>query len=226
MSLSHEVVLECLTCHVPMTVVAIASFNPNRYPGFKDQLLDGTLNRYPCVCGATLVADVEVLYLDNVRRQMFMSFPRGRIAELTTCLAEARRAFERGFGEHATAGVQAIGRELMLRVCFGLDELRDKVIADEAELSDLALEELKCRILDERDDLRELQVLHLALARVTPDTLEFTSQGPDGVRTPRVTVERARYTEIAALGHDAIVAARPSLVHGPHVSMLGVAHDT
>ncbi|TMQ07657.1 MAG: hypothetical protein E6J90_42745 [Deltaproteobacteria bacterium] len=223
MSLTHEAVVACRSCGVPVTVVVADSLNAERHPELKARLLDGTLHRFQCAqCGADLVIDKQLLYFDHARGHFFFCFPRPRIAELAACLAEVREVHDKAFGAAAPPEIQALGKHMMLRVCFGLDQLRDKVIADDARLSDLVLEELKCEVLGSRDDLRALSVIALWLVRVTPDALEFVTEGPDGVRTPPVTVTRALYDELAARGHAAILAARPALVRGPHVSMLGL----
>jgi hypothetical protein len=226
MTLAHEAVVECRRCGTPVTVFVADSLDAGRHPELKARLLDGALHRFQCAhCEADLVVDHHLVYFDHPRGHFFLCYPRARITALADCLAEARRVFDAAFGPSVPPEVQALGKHMMLRVCFGLDQLRDKVIADDAGLSDLVLEELKCRVLAARDDLRALSVFALWLVRATPDELELVTQGPDGVRTPRVTVARAVYDEIAALGHAAILADRPALARGPHISMLGLALD-
>jgi hypothetical protein len=221
-SLTQERVVECQRCHSAVTVHVLDSLNADRHPALRDRLLDGTLHRFECAgCGDHIVIDHHILYIDQARRQIFFVFPRPRIHELASCLAEARAAYDQSFGDAAPPEVRRLGDRHMVRVCFGLDQLRDKVIADAAGLSDLVLEELKCELLATRADLRAIPVIALWLVRATGDTLELITEGPDGVRTPFVTVPRAAYDEIALHGHAAIVAARPALVHGPHISMLG-----
>jgi hypothetical protein len=227
MSLTHEAVVECKQCRTPVTVFVADSLNAERHPTLKARLLEGALHRFQCAhCDADLVVDKHLLYFDHARGHFFFCFPRARIADLAGCLAEAREVHDRSFGDAAPPEVQALGEGMMLRVCFGLDQLRDKIIADDAGLSDLVLEELKCEVLGDRDDLRALHVIALWLVAVTPRTLELVTEGPDGARTPRVSVARTLYDELAARGHAAILAARPSLAHGPHVSMLGLVLDS
>lgn len=227
MSITHETVVECRRCNVPVTVFVADSLNAGRHPALKAALLDGSLHRFACShCGHSLVVEKHLLYFDHDRGHFFLTYPRQAITKLAECIAEARDVYELSFGEAAPREVRRLGEGTMVRVCFGLDQLRDKVIADDEGLSDLVLEELKCHVLAERPDLQALNVIALWLVKVTQDTLEFVTEGPDGSRTPRVTIARSLYDEIAARGHAEILASRPSLARGPHVSMLGVLLDS
>ncbi|MCX5742015.1 MAG: CpXC domain-containing protein [Proteobacteria bacterium] len=226
MSITHESIVDCPRCQLPVRVFVADSLNAGRHPGLRAALLDGSLHRFTCVCDYQIVVDKYLLYFDHGRGHFFFTFPRTQITNLAACLAEAREVFELSFGAQAPDEVRPLAAQTMVRVCFGLDQLRDKVIADDHGLSDLVLEELKCEVLAERAELRELQVIGLWLVGVHAETLEFLTQGLDGTRPQRIKIPRAAYDEIAARGHAEILAARPSLVNGPHVSMLGMLLET
>jgi hypothetical protein len=227
MSITHETAVDCRRCGVPVTVFVADSLNAGRHPGLRASLLDGSLHRFRCSrCGHELVVDKQLLYVDHGRGHFFVTYPRSRITDREACLAEARQIYEWSFGNDAPLEVRSLGKDTMVRVCFGLDDLRDKVIADDAGLSDLVLEELKCQIIAEREDLRAQYVIALWLVEVTGDRLVLVTEGPDGTRTSRVAVARTAYDDLAARGHAAILASRPALARGPHVSMLGVLLDS
>ena len=223
MSVTHEQDIECGRCGAAISVFLADSLNAGRHPALRERLLAGQLHRFTCgACGHSLVIDKELLYFDYERGHYFYVFPVTRIGDRATCIAEARRAYDLSFGAHAPPSVRALGSSMMVRVCFGLDQLRDKVVADDANLSDLALEELKCRVLAAREELQARQVVGLWLVRADDATLELVAQTADGTPGPRLAIARSFYDEVAAEGHDALVAMRPALVHGPHISMLGL----
>jgi hypothetical protein len=141
-----------------------------------------------------------------------------------------------------------------VRLCFGLPALREKVVADEAGLNDLALEALKCEVLATLPELAQNGAAALWLAGVSAapgsgagerggavdalpgDDLELVvetveEEAAEGAlrrgEPVALRVPRATYESIAALGAEQILRFRPGLAKGPHVSMqrLGLAAE-
>ena len=198
------------------------SVNAGRHPHLRDAILAGTFHRYRCeVCARELVIDRELFYFDFDRRQFIAVYPVGELPRAAACARAAAATFDATLGAHAAAPVAALASEFLVRVCFGYDELREKLLCDDAGLSDLALEELKCQVLASHPAFHDGNVVTLWLAAIDAAALCFrpaTLGAPPPV--PGVEVERALFDDIAARGDAAILAARPGLASGPHVSLL------
>jgi len=114
-----------------------------------------------------------------------------------------------------------------VRLCFGLEELREKVVAGEAGLDDLALEVLKAQLMAEHIEWADLGVRTLRLDHVEPDgrlafLLERATEPPT-VLDVGLLVERARHDRLAATPWQALRAGYPGIASGPHVSVLRLA---
>jgi len=209
-------------CGATLRVLVADSVNAGRHPHLRKAILDGTFHRYRCeLCGRTLVIDRALFYFDFDRRQFVGVYPVEQLADADACARATATTFEVTLGREAPAPIAQLAPQFLVRVCFGYDELREKLLCDEAGLSDLVLEELKCELLASDPAFRGGNVVTLWLAAVTDELLCFRPAAI-GAAVPLqgVEVERALYDEIAARGDAAILAARPGLASGPHVSLL------
>jgi len=208
-------------CGVAYVIPLVDSINASRHPHLRARVLDGTLHRHRCACGRELVLERDLFYFDFARRQFLGVYPPRDLVDADLRARELVSIFETTLRDSAPAAVAATAEEFLVRVCFGYDELREKLLLDEAGLSDLALEELKCRVLVGDPRFRQAGVVTLWLDAVTETALRLhpaAVSGPPAI--PDVVVERAVYEDICAAGDDAILAARPGLASGPHVSLL------
>lgn len=225
MSIVHRVPLAC-ACGAPLAVSVADSINAVRHPHLREAVLAATLHRFTCtVCGRVTAVDQPLLYIDFDRRQFFGVRPARDLDDADVHARAIDEVFERTVARDAPAAVRALASRFMVRVCFGLDELRDKLIVDDHRLDDLVVEEVKCRVLASDPRFRALGVLTLWLVDVADDgalTMLPSDLGDGTMRAPvpPVVVERAVYDDVAALGRDAIRAARPGIAVGTHVSLL------
>lgn len=220
MSITNNRDVQC-ECGVALSVFVADSINVDRHPHLRQAILEGTLHRFVChACGRSVMVDAPFTYLDHTRRQVLFVVPRSELDSEEVAIAQAREAYGLSFGDRAPAGVQALGRGMLVRVCFGLLDLRDKIIADDAQLNDLLLEELKCLVLATQPALFELQIRALWLDRVEDDILVLIAES-DGTDECRIVyVPRGAYDSLAREGAARVLARRPRLASGPHVSML------
>lgn len=217
MSITYEDQIRC-ACGMTVRVVVAESVNAARHPHLRQALLDGQLHRYRCAgCGAELVVEKKLLYFDPQRRQFFVHLPRPEMAREAESIAVVRQLYDASFGAGTAALLQEVGREMMVRLCFGLSALREKVLADEAGLNDLALEAVKCEVLGHVPELEHRGAAGLWLVQAGATELRFAAE-TDGAPLP-VVVPRATYEAVAALGAEEIQRWRPGLARGPHVSM-------
>jgi hypothetical protein len=219
-SITHNREIRC-QCGALLTVTVAESINAGRHPHLRQAILDCELHRFTCeACGLTQVVDTTFSYLDHERRQFFVVMPRGELVNEAAAIEQVKELFDLSFGALAPPGVQELGRGMMVRLCFGLLAVRDKIVADAAALNDLFLEELKCIVLTQQARLVDLQIGALWLDRVEGDHLVLLAESGEESNHRAVHVPRAVYDSIAAHGERAVLEERPQLVSGPHVSML------
>ncbi|TMQ14068.1 MAG: hypothetical protein E6J90_03330 [Deltaproteobacteria bacterium] len=208
-------------CGEPLEVTVADSLNAGRHPHLRDALIAMELHRFTCeACGATTLVDTPFTYFDHERKQLFLVLRRGDLASEAEGIARLAELYKVTFGEAASPGVQALGAGMMVRLCLGVLAVRDKVIADEARLNDLVLEELKCQVLASYPELALHAVVALWLDRVTADELVLLAESAHAAEHRVVHVPRAAYDALLERGAQALLASRPELVRGPHVSML------
>jgi hypothetical protein len=129
-------------------------------------------------------------------------------------------------GDRAGEAARAMfdGDRFHVRLCYGLEELREKIVAHDAGLRDLVLEAVKAEVLAASAELREANVVALRLDRVTEAgdlalIAERASDPPVAHELAR-PIERARYDALAAVPWQDLLARFPGIAAGPHVSML------
>jgi hypothetical protein len=224
MSITHSDRIVC-SCGTPVEVVVIDSLNAGRHPHLKQSILDRTLHAFICgVCGHRFVIEKDLLFFDFDRKQLFCMYPRHERAREAACSAEVKRAYQRWMAEQAPQFVIAAGRDFLIRACFGYEELREKIVIDDAGIADLVIEALKIDILNADPWFRDANVMTLRLdsvlptgaLRLVPEWL--TPPGP-AVERRVATVSRAIYDAIDARFDD-ILVVHPELAGGAHVSML------
>jgi len=136
--------LPCAACGAVRPVRVVQSANPTRHPQFIDELLDRTFNRFRCpACGAVEAIDGPMLWTDvSADLVALMAEPSQRWGwrELEVQVA---RSFDGPVRHEGPQFVQAWGRGVAIRLVFGLEELREKVVARRHRLRDTTIEVLK-----------------------------------------------------------------------------------
>jgi len=224
---SHEV--RC-RCGATVSVFCADSINAERHPHMREAILARTLHVFQCgACLTSIAVDKPVLYVDLARRQMYGVHPASERAS-ERAHGEALLALWSGsVGDAAGGAARAAfdGDAFHVRVCYGLEELREKIVAHDAGLRDLVLEALKLDVMAGHPELQQLAVVALRLDGVTGDgALAFVAErasDPPTVLGVGLTVPRARYDELAQLPWQDVLARYPGIASGPHVSMLRLA---
>jgi hypothetical protein len=215
--------LRC-SCGTPVEVTVADSLNAGRHPHLKQAVLDRTLHTFQCdACGRQVVLEKDLCYFDFDRRQFFACYPRHERAREAELAAEVKLAHRTWMGEHAPAFIAELGRSFLVRVCFGYEELREKIAIDDSGLADLVIEALKIDVLTADPWFEANQVVTLRFDHVRADgALRFRPEwlAPDATRGDRVVdVSRALYDEIDDQ-FDQILQRRPGLARDAHVSLL------
>lgn len=223
MSITRSERLDC-ACGTPLTVTVADSLNAGRHPHLKQALLDRVLHVFRCdACQRLLVIEKDMAYFDFERRQFFCVYPRTERPRAAELGREVKRAHATWMTELAPPFITALGREFLVRACFGYEELREKVVIDDAGLSDLVIEALKIDVLTADPWFEASGVVTLRLDEVLDDGAlrfvpEYLEPPPPG--EPRVvTVQRALYDALDAQAGE-ILARHPGLAGDAQVSLL------
>ena len=229
MSITETFMVDC-DCGARVEMLCCLSINAERHPHLRDALLERTLHQFQCgACGAALAVEKKLAYIDLPRRQFYSVAPERDRADERALAEDAVAAWHLAFGDQAPVSVGAMfdtGR-FHVRLCFGLEELREKVVAGEAGLDDLALEVLKAQLMAGNTEWAELGVRTLRLDHVEPDgrlafLLERATEPPT-VLDVGLLVERARHDQLAAAPWRELLTSYPGIASGPHVSILRLA---
>ncbi|MEJ7597636.1 MAG: CpXC domain-containing protein [Kofleriaceae bacterium] len=224
MSITRTERVEC-ACGAPLELFLADSLNAGRHPHLKQAVLDRALHVFRCdVCSEVLVIEKDMLFFDFERKQFFCVYPRQERAHEAACSQHVKRAYELWLGERAPGFIAALGKQFLVRVCFGYEELREKLVIDDAGLSDLVIEALKIDLLVSDPWFEQASVVTLRLDAVLLDgSLQFLpewiDQIPDDVQPRVVTVSRALYAAVDDRFDD-ILVVHPGLAAGAHVSLL------
>jgi hypothetical protein len=166
--------LACPSCATVAEHEVAVSLNAERRPSLRQDILDGRLQRFVCDrCGAAHLHETTFTYLDFERRQLIVIYPPTSRGEWRAACDEARTIMANNLtGPGAPPAAQKLGASMVLRVCFGLDALREKVLCAAHAIDDVALEALKLRLLL-RDPIAHAPNAALRLDEVTAEELQL-----------------------------------------------------
>jgi hypothetical protein len=213
-------------CGAPVRVFVATSVNAVRHPHMREAIIKRTFHVFECgACHAPVGIEKELLYIDLARGEFYGMFPLARASDPAPCARMIADAFETSLGEQTGAAAQQFRAGMRVRVCFGYEELREKIVARDNGLSDLALEILKASILAGNPDLQPLGVQTLRLEAVAQNgdlgmLMEQLGDPPRLLRDRAFTIEREVYDEIAKQSWEELLARMPGVASGPHVSLL------
>jgi hypothetical protein len=179
----------------------------SQWPELRQQVLDGTFHRFPCdACGVTAIYDDLLGYTDFPRRHWFTIAPAVDLAYRSKWNELAENSFRATMVEFAPPLVREWSTEMTRRLIFGIQSLREKLVAFDAGLDDRVVELLKLQLI--RDGVLPFVAdARVELAEVTHDGLRFERRTGD----LELTVPRAMYGALAvSLDLDMCQAAFPN----------------
>src|SRR5262249_49763575 len=135
--------IPCRRCGREIEAVTIESANVMRHPHFQEQLLERRLLKMSCPrCGAVHLHFDRFMWTDLPGRLCVIVMDDNDRADWPRLEPEAREAIAVPFSE-GPAAVRELGRALTIRLVFGLEELREKVLCRIHGLDDRLVEALK-----------------------------------------------------------------------------------
>ena len=200
MSLFKTTQVACPSCGASLSFQTVHSVNADRRPDLRRAILDGTFQRMDCPsCAARFRLDPDFNLLDVGRGQWIVAAPVEGLLEWQAREAAARALFVRAYGADAPEPAQALGARLRTRITFGWPALREKLLAAEHGLDDVALECCKAAVMRGVKGLPVSPEADLRLADVDGDKLVMAwLRSFDGAEGDAVLVPRSL--------HDAVVA--------------------
>jgi hypothetical protein len=221
----HEV--RC-ACGAIVSVRCAEAVDVSQAPDARQAVLDRILHTFRCDgCDTAIVVDTRFLYIDLDRKEFFGVHPEEARADELARGKALVAAWHQALGDRAPLAVRSLfgTEEFLVRLCFGLEELREKLVAHDAGLDDLGLELFKARVLADHPDLGERGVQTLRLDHVEPDGrlafhLELATRPTRPAAPIGILVARDGYDALAARPWRELIADHPWVARGPHVSLL------
>ena len=190
MSISLNKVLPCRACGADIEATSFESINPTRHPFLQERLLERTLLRRSCQrCGAPHQHLDRLIWTDLPGRLCACVVPEEERPHWARLEQEARAALSVPLCEEGPPAVRRWGATVAIRLVFGSEELREKVVCRIAGLDDRVVEYLKVTLMD-----RDLGVVPVLDACDPTGDLRFRFFDRD----EPVTLPRDRYRQAAA----------------------------
>jgi len=161
MAVFHSTPVTC-SCGQSGDANLAKSINVKRNPAVRGQILRGEFHRAVCsACGAVAAVERPFYYSDPDRQAVFLVQPRGERFNHTR---DGQRLTRQGRDCRLLLGGVDPSQ---LRVVYGLDELREKLVAQDAHFDDRHVELFKLFVLHEHPFLLRTPRLQLVLSNVT-----------------------------------------------------------
>lgn len=221
MSLFHPVNLVCPACKGAITMPAVGSVNADRRPDLRDDIVNDRFQDTTCPsCGKGFRLQPEFNYLDVGRGQWIAAMPAPRVPEYVAVEDEVTAVFDASYGASAPAAARGIGEGLTVRLTFGWPAVREKIIAHEAGIDDVALEILKLDMIRSMPQVRIGRGIELRLVRVVGPDLVFAwlASASEGSAGDGFVVARYAYDTIAS-DMEPYAEVRAALTDGPFVDI-------
>jgi hypothetical protein len=216
MSTLYEISIRCVACEASWPVQVADSLNVGRMPAARAWVIERTLHAAVCpACGVRQVVAKPVLYTDFEHGLWVHCVPEDERLSYPDHEAVARETFAYAFDtDRFPRAVGALRQMVSLRVVFGYEELREKVVCAGHGLDDALVEALKLELLYANPDLILGGVEILVLEECAAEgELRFGLY-----RFPEDRAERIGQLGVARRAYD-MLAARPNQVARSHPSL-------
>jgi len=148
----------CPSCSATQTARLAHGVHVSRAPEIRDQLFARTFHAITCRdCGFVFVAQRPLVYTDMDRKhwvQVALENERPRWPELEVAVD---KIYERAFTGSPLA--RELSERMTIRLVFGLEELREKLVIWNANLSDAAMECVKVDLIRRDPQLAHSRLL-------------------------------------------------------------------
>ena len=153
MSTIAPIQTQCPACQAPHSGRAVVCANLPRLPSARQAIMEGRLNRQECSeCGSHFEYRRTVAAVDFERKLWVVAYTPEGERYWRDCVSMTERGFRRCMHIQAPPMIRNAADEWTVRTVFGHAALREKLVVDEAELSDVKVETAKLAILAGRPE--------------------------------------------------------------------------
>jgi CpXC protein len=220
MSIFRPLAVTCPACKDTFEMRAVESVNADRRPDLRSAIVDRSFQVQSCPkCGEKFRLDPTFNYVDVARGQWLSIQPLEQLEDWIENEDEALATFALAYGDQAPEPAREIGNGLKPRLVFGWPAAREKIIANEHQLDDIALELMKLALIQSLDNSPLAPGNELRLETVEGDQIELgwvKAQNDEVVE--RIRVPREMYDNIVK-DQEAWAEVRQKLETGPFVDM-------
>lgn len=147
MSTWQDTVVQCPRCATELAARIALGVHVTRVPQVRQQILDRTFHALACSgCQAELQIEQPFIYTDFGRNQWLLVATPADRRQWQDWEQRLERDLARAF-EHGSPLAHDLGKQLLARVVFGYEELREKLVIWSANLEDAVVECLKVRAI-------------------------------------------------------------------------------
>jgi hypothetical protein len=208
--------------------MVVKSLNAGRHPHLREQVLKRELHQWECsACKRTLFVDSDFFWFDWHRKQFIGVFPTSMRTRPEPCEKVLAETFAFTMKEQAPDFVKDYGVGFFVRTVFGVEELREKIVIQDAGLDDFLVEMVKAELLLQHPELVERGVVTLRLDGFQQNgSLLLVPEGQDGSRLgdPPIVIGVNRDIYDALEPHrEELLRERGAIIHGSHISLRSLA---
>lgn len=224
----HEEVT-CPRCEERFAGRTVNGLNVTRNPDIRQVVLAGTLNLFECPrCGATVPLQRSFLYTDLNRRHFLAVHPHGHIDTWSQAEHDTLKLFDQHIVNEPTGLLFRDTHDLFrVRVVFGMECLREKLLLWDAGLDDRLFELMKLYVLQAHPALMDSGHLRFVLDTldVPGDQFSCLLVKPDGSDPLRLAGPLDAYRDLLAREVE-LPALHPHLFRGAFVDLRRLGDDT
>ena len=174
MSIFDTMTLNCPACSKPMEFDVVASVNADRRPDLREEIIAESFQGKVCpACKAEFRLDPQMVYFHVAKGLWISVYPVSRLPDWPQLEQQAKTTFALAFGDRAPGAARQIGRTMKPRLTFGWAGLREKVIAADYQLDDVALEMAKSLLFRTLDRPPLSPGTEVRLVALAGDNMEF-----------------------------------------------------
>ncbi|HWH79524.1 MAG TPA: CpXC domain-containing protein [Candidatus Binatus sp.] len=192
MAVYHPTTVTC-PCGNSITANLARSINAGRTPAIRETIIHGEFHRVNCPqCGRRQAVESPFFYTDLSRHAIYHVRPR---SERYNFRRDSKRLDD---AADAVPADFASSAPRQLRIIYGLDELREKLVAQDAGLDDRVVELLKIFALQEHPFLLQQPRLLMHLAAVNAASVDMAAYHQHGTEQFKVSLPRPVADDIVA----------------------------
>lgn len=214
--------LTCPGCGHEIVASVAVSLNAARAQAQRQAIMDGSFQRFTCEgCDARFRADGPLIYIDFDQKLWIGVFPASWEASWWKCEQEPALAFQRNMQERCPPMVRDWAPGFSIRAVFGLESLREKLVAHEARIDDRALEAYKLELLRGMGRYELSPRARPRLCEVDGAHLRFHVPRPEPADPDRVAVVKVGRDEVERIDREraAWESVLSALSQGPYVDL-------